>query len=52
MVTSRDMGWALRGAHDTGMRNTCRVLIRKCEEMRPHGSSEEGCEFNNKVFVD
>lgn len=45
------MRWAWHGAHVTEMRNACRVLIRK-HEMRPHGSSEEGREFNNKVDVD
>jgi hypothetical protein len=52
MVTSKDMRWAWCGAHETEMRNVCRVLIRICEELRPHQSSEEGWEFNNKVDVD
>jgi hypothetical protein len=52
MVKSRDMRWAWHGARVTEMRNACRVLIRKRDEMRPRGSSEEGREFKNEVGVD
>jgi len=50
MVRSRDIRWAWCGARDRWEMRA--VFIRKCEEMRPHGSSEEGWEFNNRVDVD
>jgi hypothetical protein len=46
------MRWTWHGAHGTEMKNACKVLIRKREEMRPHGSSEKVWQFNNKVDVD